>query len=121
VNEISADTLSTLVAGQGFFRERCNQLIHMFQTMHESSKTSNSGTILRLIHLEPSMRKGPIFGDAVGELYVLKDDISTVESSPTTSFVPVSSFVKNKVESSSLGPVSSFLSLVVKGQYAQFS
>ncbi|KAH0683839.1 hypothetical protein KY289_021591 [Solanum tuberosum] len=43
VNKISADTLSTLVAGQGFSREQCNQLIHMFQTMHGSSEASNSG------------------------------------------------------------------------------
>ncbi|KAG5612858.1 hypothetical protein H5410_024139 [Solanum commersonii] len=182
VNEISVDTFSTLVAGQGFSREHCNQLIHMFQTVHESSEGSNSGDnskanpysihhaclvkafsmgslvlnsklvlhdvfyvpdfahnllsvnlLVKQIDLdllftkngcilhEPSMRKGPVFGDAAGGLYVLKDDTSTastVESSPITFFVLVSSFVKNKVESSSLGSIFFFLSLVVKGKYA---
>ncbi|XP_060183317.1 uncharacterized protein LOC132613313 [Lycium barbarum] len=46
---------------------------------------------------EPSLRKGSVFGDATGGLYMLRENTSTLDSKATKYVVPVSSIsVKNK-------------------------
>lgn len=40
--EISAETVSTLITGQGVSRKQCDKLAHVFQSVHTDAEASNS-------------------------------------------------------------------------------